>query len=418
MKQFLLFTFLFTFICLTLTAQQRTCGSVHAMQTQLQKDPTMAARLQAIETQTANFVNNYVDKKTRGVAVIPVVVHVLHNGESVGVGANISQVQILSQISAMNEDFRKLNTDTLAANHPFNSATADCEIQFCLATLTPDNLPTSGITRHNIGVNSISDDDVDLNVKPQTIWDPTKYLNVWVCNVTSAGGILGYATSPGGDPSLDGVVILTTAFGYTGNVVAPYDNARTTVHEVGHWLNLRHIWGDNTCATDFVADTKPAQDANYGCPTFPHNANVCTGTDANGEMYMNYMDYVNDACMVMFTKGQKARMLATLNGARASLAASTGCGLNVAISNTKSALSSVSIYPNPVINNVEIQVPLSTTPYTIEIINIDGKICKKYTGIELDGIVSLKVENLANGFYIVRIKNGADEVVRKMVVGK
>jgi Pregnancy-associated plasma protein-A/Secretion system C-terminal sorting domain len=418
MKKILLTCLFATVVPNILFAQHRTCGSVHAMQKQIAQDPTMQARLDAIELQTAAYINKFVDKKKRATAVIPVVVHILHNGESVGSGANISQAQVLSQITALNEDFRKVNTDSLPSNHPFQSVTADCEIQFCLATLSPTNAPTSGILRYNINANSISDDDVDLSVKPQTIWDASKYLNIWVCNVTSSGGILGYATAPGGDPSLDGVVILTTAFGYTGNVVAPYDNGRTTVHEVGHWLNLRHIWGDNNCATDFVSDTKPAQDANYGCPTFPHNPNVCAGTDANGEMYMNYMDYVNDACMVMFTKGQKARMLATLNGARASLASSTGCGLNVAIAKPKSSLQYVNIFPNPVKDKMEIQVPISTIAYQISIFDINGKPCKTILQKEINGIVNANIKELAAGMYIVKIRNGSDEVVRKVVVEK
>jgi Pregnancy-associated plasma protein-A/Secretion system C-terminal sorting domain len=396
-------------------AQRRTCGTMHVLDKHLQNNPNLQLKLDDIASQTAAFTANYNPKKSRGIVVIPVVVHILHNGEAVGVGANISTAQILSQITALNEDFRKINTDSLPTNHPFYSATADCEIQFCLASLKPDNMPTSGIERINIGVNSISDDQMDNQVKPQTIWNSTKYLNIWVCNITSSDPILGYATFPGDPADLDGVVISTTSFGYTGNVVAPYDNGRTSVHEVGHWLNLRHIWGDGTCATDFVADTKPAQDANYGCPNFPFNANVCTGTDANGEMYMNFMDYCDDACMVMFTKGQKVRMLATLNGPRASLASSTGCGLNVGLEPIKNSLQSINIYPNPVHTICEIQVPISKIPYLINVQSADGKKWINRTLQEIDGLVQLNLQSLPTGVYFVTIMQDGMQVIKKVI---
>jgi hypothetical protein len=135
---------------------------------------------------------------------------------------------------------------------------------------------------------------------------PTTKLNIWVC--TLANGILGYAQFPGGSSATDGVVILNTAFGRTGTVRAPFNKGRTATHEVGHWLNLRHIWGDATCGSDLVNDTPTHNTANYGCPASGHRS-TCSGTPV--EMTMNYMDYTDDACMYMFSLGQKSRMLAT-----------------------------------------------------------------------------------------------------------
>ncbi|RYF77048.1 MAG: zinc metalloprotease, partial [Cytophagaceae bacterium] len=132
--------------------------------------------------------------------------------------------------------------------------------------------------------------------------DPAHNLNIWICNI--GGGILGYAQFPGGSAATDGVVIGPQYFGNTGYVAAPYDKGRTATHEIGHWLNLRHIWGDASCGNDLVADTPTQQTANYGCPSFPH---VTCGNGANGDMYMNYMDYTNDPCMYMFTNGQTTR---------------------------------------------------------------------------------------------------------------
>jgi Pregnancy-associated plasma protein-A/Secretion system C-terminal sorting domain len=402
-------------LCINSLAQQRTCATMDVLSKQIAADPNLQARMDAIENQTANFVKNFNDKATRQIIQIPVVVHVLHNGEPVGTGANISQAQILSQLDALNEDYRKKNSDSLPSNHPFWSVTADPEIQFCLATVAPDKTASTGVLRYNIGVNSVSDADMDAIVKPQTIWDHNLYLNIWVCNVTAQNSILGYAQFPGGSANTDGVVILTTAFGYTGNVQAPYDNGRTTVHEVGHWLNLRHIWGDANCGNDFVTDTKPAEQANYGCKTFPYNANFCNGTDANGEMFMNYMDYSNDACMVMFTKGQKARMLAALNGSRSGLKTSIGCGVNVAINDAPQVLQTVTIFPNPVHDFCEIQVPLSTSNYEISVSNIDGKTIKQIVAKEINGLIKVDMQSIPQGVYIVKINNGTAEAVRKVV---
>jgi hypothetical protein len=136
------------------------------------------------------------------------------------------------------------------------------------------------------------------------------------------GGLLGYAQFPGGPAATDGVVILNTAFGSVGTAAAPYNLGRTATHEIGHWLNLRHIWGDteDCSGSDFVDDTPNAQQPNYGKPTFPH---VSCNNAPNGDMFMNYMDYVDDDAMVMFTKGQIARMQATLAGPRNSLLATS-----------------------------------------------------------------------------------------------
>jgi hypothetical protein len=147
-------------------------------------------------------------------------------------------------------------------------------------------------------------------------WPSERYLNIWVCSL--GNGLLGYAQFPGGPAATDGVVILNLAFGTTGTAQAPFNLGRSATHEIGHWLNLRHIWGDTEhCeGTDFVVDTPNAQSPNYGKPHFPH---VSCNNGPNGDMFMNYMDYVDDDTMVMFTAGQVARMTATLEGPRNNL---------------------------------------------------------------------------------------------------
>jgi hypothetical protein len=147
--------------------------------------------------------------------------------------------------------------------------------------------------------------------------DPARYLNIWVCNLGQ--NLLGYAQFPGGNPATDGVVVLYSAFGDEGTLIPNYNKGRTATHEVGHWLNLRHIWGDATCGNDFVGDTPPHNTSNGGCPP-PDHRSTCAGTPL--EMWMNYMDYTYDGCMYMFTNGQKDRMLAVVapGGPRETLA--------------------------------------------------------------------------------------------------
>ena len=324
----LLLIILTVFLGLTVSAQTEKCGTMKNLAEQKLKDPTLEQRMGEIETFTAEWIKNRSTQKAQAIITIPVVVHVIHNGEAVGTGANISNAQIVSQITVLNEDFRLKNADSLQPSHPFWSATADCQIEFCLASQDEFGSPTTGIERINGGQPDWAPTDIDDNLKPATIWDRNLYLNLWTVKYDAANStLLGYAQFPGGADSTDGVVCRYDAFGYTGNVTPPNDLGRTETHEVGHWLNLYHIWGDNqpNCGNDSVSDTEPADHEHYGCPSFPHDPNNACGTGADGVMYMNYMDYVDDYCMVMFTYGQGVRMQAALNGARSSLLASTGC---------------------------------------------------------------------------------------------
>ena len=191
-------------------------------------------------------------------------------------------------------------------------------IQFALATKDPQGKATQGITRTKTTATSFTDDDTVKSSKTggADAWPSDEYLNLWVC--TLAGGLLGYAQFPGGPAKTDGVVILNTAFGTKGSAAAPFNLGRTASHEIGHWLNLHHIWGDTShCeGTDFVSDTPNAQLPNYGKPKFPH---ITCSNGPNGDMFMNYMDYVDDAAMFMFTTQQVARMNAALDGPRAKI---------------------------------------------------------------------------------------------------
>lgn len=244
---------------------------------------------------------------------IPVIVHVIHNGEAVGEGSNISRAQIQSQIDVLNEDYRRAGDG--ANDHP---AGADIEIEFVLAVEDPKGVPLSepGINRIHGGRSFWEVSSAETVLKPQTFWDPNRYMNMWTVQFGGANSnLLGYAQFPSaselpgfeqneGPAKTDGVVIGFNYFGRIGNLTPPYNGGRTATHEVGHWLGLRHIWGDGDCsADDFCADTPPAAYSNRSCVV---NDSCEDGPDK--DMIENYMDYTPDACMNIFTNDQKTRM--------------------------------------------------------------------------------------------------------------
>lgn len=299
---------------------ERSCNTMEKDAELRLTDPNYAINQAQIEEFTEKFVSENAGA-TRTVITIPVVVHVVYNTAA----ENISDAAIASQIAILNEDFRKLNSDAGSVPALFSGSAADVEIEFCLASVDPSGNPTTGITRTSTTKTSFSTtgDLMKYGTYGHVAWDRNSYLNLWVCDLSS--GLLGYAQFPGGAAATDGVVIDYAYFGGSAYATAPFNLGRTATHEVGHWFNLRHIWGDATCGTDYVADTPTHNTANYGCPSYPHYS-TCSGTPV--EMTMNYMDYTDDACMYMFTSGQKDRMQALFapGGARESLLSSGGCG--------------------------------------------------------------------------------------------
>ena len=284
---------------------KRSCATEEVLKAQLAEDPTLADRMNRIEAFTRKLMASGGWLRTAGTINVPVIVHVLYNTAA----ENISDAQIASQLDVLNEDYNLKNKDNTQVPSLFSNLKADVGVQFTLAKTIRKKVsrkswaPNDGMKFSKNG----GDDAVD----------PARNLNIWVCNLGQ--NLLGYAQFPGGNPATDGVVILYAAFGRTGTLITPYDRGRTASHEVGHWMNLRHIWGDATCGDDLVDDTPQHTTANFGCPAYPHY-NSCT--DHAVEMTMNYMDYTDDPCMYMFSNGQKSRMLAVFaaGGPRASFA--------------------------------------------------------------------------------------------------
>ena len=303
----------------------RTCGTMPVHERLLRSSPAYATARAASETAAWDATRTARAGARVGVTVIPVVVHVVWNTSV----QNISAAQIASQIATLNQDYRKTNADVTSTPPVFTPLCADARIEFALAKTDPQGAATDGVTRTQTTRTSFSDDDSvkSTGTGGADAWPADRYLNLWVCPL--AGSLLGYAQFPGGAAATDGVVIRYSAFGNQGTATAPFELGRTATHEIGHWLNLRHIWGDdgNGCAgDDFVADTPNCAGSNPGTPSFPH---VTCNNGPNGDLFMNYMDYTDDKAMFMFTAGQVARMQTCLDVDRATIGHEPAAGVMV-----------------------------------------------------------------------------------------
>lgn len=297
---------------------RRTCATEEVDKRLSRESEDYRIARSEIENATISFMENARNNVITDVVKIPVVVHVVWNKPE----QNISLDQIQSQIDVLNHDFRAKNSDISQVPSQWKNLVADSLIEFYLATKDPNGRETNGVTVTQTNKISFSYDD---SVKSKSLsgadpWPADQYLNLWVCPLGNS--LLGYAQFPGGPTKTDGVVINYMAFGTLGTAQAPFNLGRTATHEIGHWLNLRHIWGDdqnkaNKCSgSDQVDDTPNQAVSNRGSDIqFPH---ITCNNEPTGDMFMDYMDYVDDKVMVMFTKGQVDRMHACLMGPRSS----------------------------------------------------------------------------------------------------
>ena len=382
---------------------RRACGSMEALEAQLAADPAQAQRMAAIEAHAQRLMANpALARTTAGTVIIPVVVHVLYNTAA----QNISDAQVQSQIAVLNEDYRKLNADASKTPALYAGLAADVNVQFVLAKRTSTGTATTGVIHKQTKTASWSTNDAVKNSKRggDDAWDATKYLNLWACNLGQ--GLLGYAQFPGGAASTDGVVILYSAFGSrakyaAGTYTTTYDLGRTATHEVGHWLNLRHIWGDASCGNDQVSDTPTQQTSNYGCPAFPHV--TCSNA---GDMSMNYMDYTDDQCMYMFSTGQSTRMnaLFATGGARVGLLTSLGGTAPRAATTTLATA-----YPNPASDVLNVALPAGSDAAraTVHVFDLAGHEMKQ---ISYDSRGQVRVGSLPRGLYYITVGTGTDVI--------
>jgi len=313
------------FILLTILhsqlAAQRACSASGYEEAQYGMSPNLKNEMNKVEDFIrAQLASNSSNVAARGngelLVKIPVVVHILYNQSS----ENISNEKIASQIQALNQCYRRDNADSINTPARFKSIAADCEIEFALAISDPRKRSTTGIIRKYTPVTSwTTDDKMKFSAEGgDDAWDAKSFLNIWVCNL---GRTAGYSSLPGGPAEKDGVVIGYNYFGV--GTTSGYELGKTAVHEAGHWLGLKHTWGDEYCGDDLVGDTPKQSNFTTGCPS---GIRLSCDRDPYGDMYMNYMDLTNDGCINLFTEGQKARMQALFapGGSRNSLLFSSG----------------------------------------------------------------------------------------------
>jgi len=404
------------------------CASTEYEQSLLEKNPSRA-NTEAFENWLAPKVAaakaNIQNNKVNAVVQIPVVVHVIHNGDAVGTSENISDARVLSQITVLNQDFRKM---TATPGYNTNAVGADMEIEFVMAVRKPDGTATNGIDRVNLNRASwASETLVEGTLKPQTSWDPTKYFNIWVCAFSDNEnadlyGTLGYAQFPSssglgglevneGEANTDGVIIDWRCFGssdyVTGNYFFDdYDKGRTATHEIAHCFGLRHIWGDNTSCVinaadnrkDYCPDTPAATEEHYDCAQVYNTCTVAAGND----MTENYMDYSNDTCMNIFTLDQKGRMMAVLQNSprRHDLLTSTVAQTLATASFDK--LSTIRLYPNPASAVVNISANASNLPDSYAVYNNLGQMVA-HSKVASVSDLTINTSAFNSGVYFIKV---------------
>lgn len=390
------------------------------------RDRGLLEERQAFEAWLAPKIAEMQEAAARGenevlnVINIPVVVHVIHSGQAVGTGRNISDARVMSQITVLNQDFRRMAGTPGFNNNPVG---ADVEINFCMARRDPSDNPTNGINRVNLGNTTWNETNVENLLKPQTQWDPTRYFNIWVTQFGGdLDGVLGYAQFPsasglggmpfnGGSAFTDGVVIDWRCFGTS--VVAPgqyfqgYDRGRTTTHEIGHCLGLIHIWGDNaSCVVnandsfqDWCLDTPPSNGPNEVCVPV-----VSCPASGQFDMIENYMDYTNDTCFNIFTLNQKARMRAVMQNSprRSSLVTSNACQ-EVMSTPEYEMIQGIKLYPNPANDFITLQVRDSyLLPDNYIVYNSIGQKVKQKSVATIQDL-TIHVADLQSGVYFIRV---------------
>jgi hypothetical protein len=375
----------------------------------------LQTRQQIFDNAEQNAVTETNNLRTRSVVVIPVVFHVVYKNSS----ENVSSQRILEQLQIMNEDFGGYNPDRVKVPAVWAGLVANTEIQFCLAKRDPNNNWTNGVVRVSTTTQSfdLQSDNVKSNsTGGDDTWDASRYLNIWVCDIY--GPILGYAQLPGLPAATDGVVIDYLYVGKTG-ASAPFNRGRTATHELGHWLGLQHIWADDggSCASsDGVSDTPNQADENYNCYAVGQVLTDACSPTSPGVMWMNYMDYTDDACMYMFTKGQKSVMWSTLNGVRSSLLNSNAC-TPVGVAEYQQ-LSPVNIFPTVSSGRVTVDFGFLEKPEVdVQLFNALGQqVFTQRYALTSESRIELELEGFASGVYTVLFINGEARASRKLVI--
>ncbi len=408
--RFYIFTFAFLFFVWQGQAQKE-CQTAEYHQQLLSRQPSLKNTLNDIE----DFIQRKLhSERTAGrmhigpVFTVPVVVHILYNRPE----ENISDERVFSQIAVLNETFRRLNADTAKTPAAFRDIAADCGIEFKLAISDPQRRATSGIVRKYTPVTQWTADD-RMKYSAETgndVWDPENYLNIWVCNL---GRVVGYSSFPGGPAEKDGIVIHYGVFGK--NNKAGYEMGKTAVHEAGHWMGLRHIWGDAYCGDDWVDDTPKQANFTTGCPT---GVRLSCNSGPNGDMYMNYMDITADACTNLFTEGQKERMRGYFHSGGPRHRILTSYALQppliseIPLPEEPPKWLQPKIYPNPATHElvIDMSYDIRWVGASIAITNAKGQFMGHYMVTSKQ--VRLNIENFQPGLYFLVASRKDGEIIK------
>jgi len=393
------------------------CASDIYLQQRLAEDLTLTERRSTLERFTQNWITESEHHlQRRQVITIPVVFHVVWRTPE----ENISDAQIQSQLEVLNADFRAMNVEITEVPAIFRSAIADTEIEFCLAQTDPDGNATTGITRTQTTVAQIGTKFTDgrraicyTDLGGRDAWNTDQYLNIWIGKTTPT--FIGEASYPGmAPPAEDGIRIDYAHIGTTGTVSPPHHLGRTLTHEVGHYLNVEHPWGmglnNPDCSKDDGIEDTPPQSTTFRneCPVHPQ---VFCGT---ASMFMNFMNYTNDACMAMFTAGQKARMLAALNGPRAGLLNATGCQMSTNAVETLQP-PSFQLLQNPVSDVLRLQTDEHAPNFNLRLVNANGQtvFTDHWHSSE---IYTKNVAHLPDGLYWLILQNESNFFTQKLII--
>jgi hypothetical protein len=404
---------------------QPVCRSTDYRRQELQANPGLAQTVASIEAFTANTLKTRPVMVTGGstgstttsesnnasvpLITIPVVVHIVYQTAD----ENISDAQVQSQIAVLNMDYQKKNADTAEIPSYYRSLAANCGFRFGLAQLDTNGQATTGIVRRQTNVTAFTiDDGIKFTASGgDNGWDRDRYLNVWVGNLT---GILGYSSIVGGPKATDGVVVLYTAFGTNGTATAPFNLGRTAVHEVGHWLNMIHTWGDDSCGNDQVGDTPPQEGPDYGDPA---GIVISCGNEPYGNLYQDYMDFTDDIGMHLFTYGQRDRMrtLFVSGGFRYPLLSSNvPVALPDSVAGTESGPVGISLYPNPAVSAVT--VSLTDNGSLGQALTIYDQLGQPVIETQVtSSIFLLDISLLNKGVYYVSVSDGKSRRMVKLV---
>ncbi len=395
------------------------CATDEYNAAQVAADPSISIERELIRQQVENFIQQNAGQ-AKNLVVIPVVFHVLYANAA----QNIPDAKIIAQMEQLNLDYMAINPDTSNIPAAFKPHKGNVQVQFCFAQRTPTGAATNGIIRKSTTVTSWSQNDA-IKFSAQMgddIWNRNQYLNIWVGNIS--GGILGYAQFPGGSASTDGVVVHYGTVGSknspsTFNWGANYNWGRSATHEIGHWLGMFHTFQggcpNTNCNSqgDQICDTPPISTANFGCPGYPH---VTCSNGPNGDMFMNYMDYVDDNCMVMFSDSQSIKMNAVLNGTRSSLKTSPGC-TPVGIFYPEANIMA-SVYPNPSTDFLNVSITRKeVSDVEISLINVIGTVLYRESFNNRREIILKKdMKLIPDGFYFLNIKTPEGTLSKKITV--